>query len=266
MATSRSRAKRLQAVDDLPHDRNQIDRRVGPLVRAQLDPRQRQQVVDQPRHAPGLRLHDAEEALARRRVLARRALQGVDEAGDGGERRAQLVADIGDEVGAHLLDAADRGEIVHGDDDDAGGRPSTRHRRDEGLRPARRRQPGGELDALRLAGRVAARIASTSSGMRSAIDAGSPRRSAGAIAAACGIEGQHPAVVVEHHDRIGHAGDDGVEQHDVRRIAGKRGRRRRSEAALVGAAAEQPAQPADPARIAAVIVDRRHCAARKNAA
>ena len=112
--------QRLQAVGDLAHDRHEIDRRVGPLMRAQLDARQRQQIVDQPRHAPGLRLHDAEEAFARRRIVARRALQGLDEAGERGERRAQLVAGIGDEVGAHLLDPPDRREIVHGDDHDAG--------------------------------------------------------------------------------------------------------------------------------------------------
>jgi hypothetical protein len=45
------------------NDRDEIDRRVGPLMRPQLDPRKREQVVDQPRHAPGLRLHDAEESV-----------------------------------------------------------------------------------------------------------------------------------------------------------------------------------------------------------
>ena len=38
----------------------------------QLDPRQRQQIVDQPRHARGLLAHDAEKALARGGVVARR--------------------------------------------------------------------------------------------------------------------------------------------------------------------------------------------------
>ena len=123
-------------------------------MRAQLDARQREQIVDQPRHAPGLRLHDAEEAFARRRIVARRALQGVDEAGERGERRAQLVADIGDEVGAHLLDPPDRREIVDGDDHDAGAAAAAGQRdgRNERLGEARRRQPRRKLDALRLAG------------------------------------------------------------------------------------------------------------------
>ena len=72
------------------------------------------QIVDQPRHAPRLLLHDGQEALARFGVVARRALQRLDEAGQGGERRAQFVAGIGDEVGAHLLDPAQRREIVKG--------------------------------------------------------------------------------------------------------------------------------------------------------
>ena len=78
----------------------------------ELDARERQQIVDQPRHARRLRLHDGEKALARRRIVARRSLQRLDEAGERGERRAQLVARIGDEIGAHLLDPPQRREIA----------------------------------------------------------------------------------------------------------------------------------------------------------
>ena len=46
----------LQAVGDLAHDRRQIDRRVRLQMRVELDARQRQQVVDQARHARRLRL------------------------------------------------------------------------------------------------------------------------------------------------------------------------------------------------------------------
>ena len=62
----------------------------------------------------GLLVHDAEEALARLGIVLGRALQRVDEAGQRGERRAQLVAGIGDEVGAHLLDPAQRRLVVEG--------------------------------------------------------------------------------------------------------------------------------------------------------
>ena len=133
-------------------------------MRAQLDARQRQQIVDQPRHAPGLRLHDAEEPLARRRVVARRALQRVDEAGERGERRAQLVADIGDEIGAHVLDAADRREIMDGDDDDAGAaRPVAAE-----PQPARRTPPTSAATAIAPRTRCAAAC-------RSGSRRGSPR-------------------------------------------------------------------------------------------
>ena len=71
----------------------------------ELDPRQRQQILDEPGHARGLPVHDREKPLARLGVVARRAAQGLDKAGQRGERRAQLVARIGDEVGAHLLGA-----------------------------------------------------------------------------------------------------------------------------------------------------------------
>ncbi len=59
--------------------RNRPARRAGhgPTV----DPRQRQQIVDQPRHPGHLRMHDAEEALARLGIVAGRALQRIDEAG-----------------------------------------------------------------------------------------------------------------------------------------------------------------------------------------
>ena len=46
---------------------------------------------------------DLEELLACGRVRARRAAQGLDEAHQRRQRRAQLVADIGDEIAAHLL-------------------------------------------------------------------------------------------------------------------------------------------------------------------
>ncbi|HEX7968474.1 MAG TPA: hypothetical protein VF502_09655, partial [Stellaceae bacterium] len=77
-----------------------------------LDARQRQQIVDQPRHALRLLGHDGEEAVARRGVVARRAAQRLDESGERGERRPELVAGIGDEIGAQSLAALDRGQIV----------------------------------------------------------------------------------------------------------------------------------------------------------
>ena len=116
--------QRLQAIGHLAHDRHEIDLRLGPQMRVELDARERQQIIDQARHAGGLRVHDAEKALARGGVVARRALQGFDETRERRQRRAQLMARIGDEVGAHRLDALDRREIVHGEQDEVAGRRS----------------------------------------------------------------------------------------------------------------------------------------------
>ena len=80
-----------------------------------LDARQRQKIVDQAAHAVGLLGHDAEEALARRGIVARRPAQGLDEAGDAGDRRPELVAGVGDEIGAHALGAAQRRGVVQHD-------------------------------------------------------------------------------------------------------------------------------------------------------
>jgi hypothetical protein len=83
-------------------------------MRPELDARERQEIVDQTRHSAGLRLHDVEEALAGRGIITRRPLQGLDEAGQCRKRRAQFMAGIGDEIDAHLLDAAVRREIMKG--------------------------------------------------------------------------------------------------------------------------------------------------------
>jgi len=103
-------------------------------------------------------LHDGKEALARLGVVARRALQGLDETGQGGERRAQFVAGIGDEVGAHLLDAPQRREIVERHQRQVGplqaGLALDRH--DDRLEPAIERAALGIGDALLFAAREGA--------------------------------------------------------------------------------------------------------------
>ena len=141
----------LQAVGDLADDGDEIDLLVGPQMRVELDAREREQIVDQARHAVRLHLHDGEEALARRGILARRALQRVDEARQRGERGAKLMAGIGDEVGTHLLDATQRREIVKREQHEA--RPGRglrrRDRRHHRFVPAVDRHALEELRALR---------------------------------------------------------------------------------------------------------------------
>ena len=72
-----------------------------------LDSRERHQVVDQPLHPVRLLVHDAEEARA---IGGVGEVQRLDDADERGQRRAQLVAGVGDEIGAHplggVLDAA----------------------------------------------------------------------------------------------------------------------------------------------------------------
>jgi hypothetical protein len=63
-------------------------------MRIELDAREREQIVDQARHAVGLRLHDREELFARGAVVLGRPLQRLDETGERGERCAQLVAPL----------------------------------------------------------------------------------------------------------------------------------------------------------------------------
>ena len=81
-------------------------------VLVELDARQRQEILDQTRHPRRLPAHDREKPLARFGVIARRPAQGLDKAGQCGERGAQLVTRIGDEVGAHLFGTLQFGNVV----------------------------------------------------------------------------------------------------------------------------------------------------------
>ena len=65
----------LQAVGDMAQDGDEIDMSLRLQMRAQFDARQRQQIVDQPRHARRLRLHDVKKARAGVGVVFRRTLQ-----------------------------------------------------------------------------------------------------------------------------------------------------------------------------------------------
>ncbi len=88
-------------------------------VSVHLHSAERQECIDEAGHARGLLRHDREEALAGAGVLLGRALQRLDKAPQRGERRAQLVARIGDEVRPHLVDALHFGEIAQEHEDTA---------------------------------------------------------------------------------------------------------------------------------------------------
>ena len=84
--------------------------------RARLDAPGIEQVGDQPDHAVGLIVDDAEE-LARlgRRDEPRGAEGRRGRALDGGQRHAQFVADHAEEFRPHPLQRLQRGQILHGD-------------------------------------------------------------------------------------------------------------------------------------------------------
>jgi hypothetical protein len=75
-------------------------RRAAALVG--LDAAERQKIVDQARHALRLAGEDRKEAVAGRRIVARGSAKRLDEAEQRGERRAELVGHVGDEVAADL--------------------------------------------------------------------------------------------------------------------------------------------------------------------
>ena len=92
-----------------------------------VEPRQPQQVLDQPLHARRMALDDLEEALPGVGVVGL-VEQGLGVALDGGERRAQLVRDVGDEVAADLIGALEVGDVVQHEDRAAAGRDDRRQR------------------------------------------------------------------------------------------------------------------------------------------
>ena len=102
--------------DDLVEQDRQVDRGVGHAIFLRLDPAQRDQILDQPLHPPRLVDHHLQETLAHRRVGAVVLAQRLGEAQDRGERRAQFVAGIGDEIDSHPLGGVAAGLIDQVDD------------------------------------------------------------------------------------------------------------------------------------------------------
>src|SRR5262249_19178623 len=98
--------ERREKIAGSRYNTGEVDHRLRLHVKAELDPRKRHQVVDQPRHAPSLLGHDTEEFLAGSGIVLRRTLQRFDKARKRSQGRAQFMARIRDKIDAHLLDAA----------------------------------------------------------------------------------------------------------------------------------------------------------------
>ena len=107
----------------------EVDFRRWALMRIHLDAAQRQEIVDQPLHALGLAAHEIQESLARHLVVLGRTLQGLDEAEKRGERRAQFMAGIGHEIGAHALDLLFARQVLENQENRRAVRPGRHNRR-----------------------------------------------------------------------------------------------------------------------------------------
>ena len=111
-------------LDDRQH---RVDHRVErdglerQLHLVELDVRQVGEVVEQAAEALGVAERDLEEAPRVLALLQRAAEQRLEVTLDGGERRAQLVGHVRHELRPHLLEPAQRGDVVeHEHDADAG--------------------------------------------------------------------------------------------------------------------------------------------------
>jgi len=238
-------------------------------MRVELDARERQQIVDQPGHAGRLPLHDGEKFRPRRRILLGGALQRFNESEQGCQRRAQLVTGIGDEVGAHFLDAAQRREIVERHQQDVGvavAGAAELHRRHEGLEPAVERHAFEEFHPLRLAPLGGAPYGIDqlrhAQGDQRRFAAAQGRRDAGCRVVEC----DHPAIAVEHNCRRRQSADQLLDQERLRMrgraiIEGHRAARSVTRAILAEQGAPRTAQPAWPipaaCNVSAVVSHRR---------
>jgi hypothetical protein len=70
-----------QGVEHVRGRQGKVDLAFRGDVLVQLDAAQRHQILDQPGHAPGLTVHDVQEAIARLGVILGVSAQGVDKAG-----------------------------------------------------------------------------------------------------------------------------------------------------------------------------------------
>ncbi len=144
------RGGRAGAVDGLGDhlvDRHEVllGQRVGAL-----QPREVDELLHQPGQPAGLVLQPAGEAAHRGRVLAR-VEQRLGEQRHRADRRLELVADVGDEVAAHRLDAAGLGDVLDEQGDVALGVADRRDPHAHGLGQPHQPAAGRlDLDLLRL--------------------------------------------------------------------------------------------------------------------
>ena len=194
-----------------PRQLAEIDTPLGRLVFRDLDARQTQEVVDQPAHPVGLLSHDPEEARLRLRIVLRRAAQRLDKADEGGERRPQLMAGIGDEIGAHPFHRAFARAVGQQQHQPPAIRQRRLHRDDMDLQVARHRHRQGDVHLMgaatgqRLVQRLSQRRVAQQRGQVACHTRTAPEQRPRGI-----IRTQWPAARIQHHQRVGQALDDGL--------------------------------------------------------
>ena len=120
--------RKVHVGDDPLEQRRDVGGGTVELFLPGVEPRQPQQVLHQPLHAGGVALDDLQEAFARLGVV-RVVEQRFRVALDCGERRAQFVGDVGDEIPPDLVGTFQVGDVVEHEDGASAGR---HHRREPG--------------------------------------------------------------------------------------------------------------------------------------
>ncbi len=183
------------------------------VLAAPFDPREQEQVRDDRVEAVHLAEHDAQKAL--RAGLVREAVfqQRLDETLDRGDRRPQLVGDVGHEVAADVLQVPQPRHVVHYDQHAdllpagvvqrrAVGVQPTFARAEEAEVAVQRRRTGLEvLDELQQV-RLAEHFIDASPADQVRLDAQQP--------GARSVHAQHGAREIDGHHAFFHAGEHGL--------------------------------------------------------
>ena len=193
----------MTALKDLLHV---AARRLEQLL-PRIEPREPQQVLDQPLHARRVPRDDLEE-LPRAVGVGRLVEQRLDVAADRRERRAQLVRHVGDEVAPDLIGAPQIGDVVQHEHGAAAAGPETGAARATNVRPGSRASASSWLSTS--SPRSAAVSCAAMSGCRITSRYGRP--------AADGVDAQHllrgaidqlqPSLPIDDEHALDHAGED----------------------------------------------------------
>ena len=90
-----------EGLRDVGNNRAQINFIPRRNVGTHFNARQREQILNQTRHALGLHLHDLQEPLASLRIILGGTLQGFNKPFERRERRAQLMTGVRYKICAH---------------------------------------------------------------------------------------------------------------------------------------------------------------------